>query len=1495
MRVGNKLKTRRILSKSLKIILKSLGGVFLLLYILVALLNSSLVQSFTAAKLAEYFSKEWKTKLSIGGLEIRPLLTVSLKDVYLETPEGKLVGDIGFVRASLRSFTLPSRFGVSSVELRDATYVVATQNGKINLAFIIDYFKSDKPKEPKPKKEPFVLEVDRLKMKNVNFHLDLYDNPTPVPEFGVAVNHMNFKNINALIEDIEVIGDSIVADFRRFETWERSGQRIKDLSGGFVVSPSGIRCHNLHLKTDDSDLNLQAEIQTSDWKTYSHFIDSAYCRLTVGKSSVVSMKDATYWAPMLKGFDQTVNLYTKIEGTVADARCEFLQMQTSNTTLSLSGSVKGLPNIDSTVFDVALYDLKTSAPDFNSFEMGEMLSMVKLPSMLDGLGEVQMTANFNGLIDCFTADAQIATEIGDVNLVAHSNKDPKTAKTSYDCALQSDEFNLGGLLGFDMLGSTALDINAMAVPAGLNELIASVEGDLRNLNFNGNRYNSVGLNAKMEKGEVKAELAIIDEAVVMNLDCEGDLLNEQTARLYVDINDANLQKINFFTFSDTTAEVSTSLYARVHKFNLDSMNAFVDFKDTKIKTSDTLLGIEYLNLRVRNDSAGNHIRFKSDLVDANVNGKYQIIGLADDVSRLVSHFMPDLSLISSSAVATPRTDSVYLPLNVSSQADFDVKVKDIGTISRLFDLDMALYGPLDLVGKLNPRDILSAELNCEAFGLGGIRFEGIGLSTQADSSLFTLMVGLERLQLSDSFAIETPKVSVKLSDNELGVLATFGNDSKETIGGRLDLQTYLTNTGLQASFNDSYVSLAGDRIGFNDNHLINYYDGRLGLMNFALVKGKENIVINGEVSDRAEDKLSVTFKNLDIADFNPILGKMGLNLQGEMNDRVVLRSVLKDMTLTSNIRIDDLVINGVNLGNAKIGVNNMGSPKDFAADISMVYSPQGAKQRIPLSIKGRVSPYEKEDNLDLKVKMEEFDLRLIESYLSSFTSYLRGSLSTEELAVRGKFTQPHILGSLQFKDAAMQIDMLNTVYSINDRLYVEDNVISLRDFVLKDVEKNKITINGTVTHENFSNFALNLKAKADKLKILDTDQSPDQMYYGTAYASADVNLTGDLSFLNIEVAATTERGTSLTVPISSKISANESSYITFASKQEIQTAKQISKTPKEESGLGYRVVVDLNVNPIAEILVPLDFNLLKGDLSAAGRGDLRIEVSSESDVSMLGTVTVDNGLFKMSLMDMMTKAFVIEQGGTLAWSGAPSDGVIDLQAIYKTKASLAPLLGPEFSKAVDVQSVIHLSGNLTNPQPKFDIRLPNTDANTVERVFMNIDRNDERAMLEQTASLLFIHQFYSSEGAAENSIVETGLSSAFEAAFGQISGMLTDIIRVVDVDMNYSRGADASSDRVDFNVSKDYGKIVVNANAGFSGRNETETAQADAIIGDAYVEYKMTDNFRLRVFNRSNADDFTKYNIAPYTQGVGLFYQRQYDKFKDIFIRKRKQENKDTE
>jgi hypothetical protein len=53
------------------------------------------------------------------------------------------------------------------------------------------------------------------------------------------------------------------------------------------------------------------------------------------------------------------------------------------------------------------------------------------------------------------------------------------------------------------------------------------------------------------------------------------------------------------------------------------------------------------------------------------------------------------------------------------------------------------------------------------------------------------------------------------------------------------------------------------------------------------------------------------------------------------------------------------------------------------------------------------------------------------------------------------------------------------------------------------------------------------------------------------------------------------------------------------------------------------------------------------------------------------------------------------------------------------------------------------------------------------------------------------------------------------------------------------------------------------------------------------VEVKITDKVKLSVFNRSNQNDYLS-NNAPYTQGVGVFYRREFNTFKELFQRKKK-------
>ena len=116
------------------------------------------------------------------------------------------------------------------------------------------------------------------------------------------------------------------------------------------------------------------------------------------------------------------------------------------------------------------------------------------------------------------------------------------------------------------------------------------------------------------------------------------------------------------------------------------------------------------------------------------------------------------------------------------------------------------------------------------------------------------------------------------------------------------------------------------------------------------------------------------------------------------------------------------------------------------------------------------------------------------------------------------------------------------------------------------------------------------------------------------------------------------------------------------------------------------------------------------------------------------------------------------------------------------------------------------------------------------------------------------------------------------------------MIKIVDIDLNYTSSASgtATSDQVNAAFSKSIGKWRAELNTSFGGTSQSATTNdGSQIIGDASLKYKYNDNLDFEVFNHSNANDFTKYNISPYTQGARVTYKKEYEKLTDIFRRKK--------
>lgn len=1480
---------KRYFKKTSKVIGYCLLTAFMVVYLFMALLNTSIVQSILAAKVSDFFSKEWKTELRIGALSINVFDGIKIKDVYLESQKGDTIlyaDDI-----SVKIYSLPSSSGIkiSSVSLETATFNIEVGEKGLNFQFILDYFASDKPKTPSDK--PFILNVYRVKLKDANFSLKLIDDTDVYPPNLVAINNMRFRNINADLQNLLLIDDSINVKVNRFSAKEASGFEIKSISGEFVASSKGMVAKNARIRTPNSDLYADGQMKTSSWDTYGEVIDSVYFEGELKKGSYIGMKDATYWAETLKGFEQKADVVAKFNGTISDMYCDNLEITTGKETyLKLKGRVKGLPDIDNTIFDIFAEEIQSSYADYHSMKLGDLLESLTIPLMVSNLGRVNLKGSFIGLISEFNAIAEINTEIGNLDLIASSIT--KGNFTTYSADLLTKEFNAGTLLDIPWLGTTQLIAKAKVTGTSLDDLRGSLTASLNNVYLKGNNYDSIFVDGEIENKEITAQLYVQDGKAKLIASADYSIKDQQS--LYLDASFENIDpyKLNLFQFADSTTIVSGKIIADIKNLDIKNLTGTLSIQDLKFvmdEKKDFIL--KRFNAQMSTSAEANSLAIYSDIFDLSMVGKYDFADFGKDITWIIKTYIPDFSFLSPEVgdLAIEEIDDNY---QIKSKLNFSATLKDANPIFLLFAPSVSLSNNTIIEGSLNTIDKLKLSFRTNRIGIGSIIFNDIKLNAKVvNNDLFTSVLS-SKFMVTDSLMIRNVVLDVISNAKKFDLALNFADERIENrTKGSINFKSIFTNNSIEGSFENSQFEVLGSEIVINNNNVIGFDGKQLAILNFSLGNLNEFITINGIASDKSKDEMRIDFKNVDLSTFNPFLKSSGIQLGGRINENVTFKSLFNKPSLVSNLIIDSLSFNENFLGIADLKISNTLKNDEFLVDIKLLYRGKEGNQNIPLSVKGFIYPQSKTNNLNLNLSLKNFNLNVIEPFLNSFSSEAEGFISGQDIKIKGLFTSPDILGTLKVNDGALKIDMINTKYYFSDSLTIKNNKFILNKFVLRDTEKNKLVIDGTVTHDKFEDFLINLIVTADKVKILDTRFSVDQMYYGEAYASARASIMGDLSTLKIDVKARTERGTNVYLPISSKTSVSKNSFIRFVdfNKEKEDTISKRLKVAEKEMDLS--IHIDLTVTPDAVIGMPMNFNQIGGDLKASGSGDLKMDINSKGKFNMYGLVNIESGTFGLTIMNVIEKTFMLEKGGTIQFNGDPTNAYLNVSAVYKTKASLSPILGKEYMKQVDVQSVINLSGKLMNPVPTFDIRLPNTDQQTVEDLFMYIDRNDEKQMLEQTVSLLVTRQFYAPSSSVEGNIGGPNIaSSAFDVAFGQISGMLANMITFVDVGVNYTPGSEAVTDQFDVNISKNIGRWELESTSAFGGKT-TQAQESSSFMLDLNAEYKITDNFRFKVFNKSNADDFTKYNISPYTQGVGIIYKKEYEHFADIF-KSRKQRNK---
>lgn len=1446
------------MKRAWKIVRRVTLGLLLTVYVAVALLNYSVVQSYLGTAASQRLTREWGGTVKIGALHFMPWDHLVLNDLLLVAPDNDTILRAERLSVHFKKFPYSkNHLSLDRVYMRNGYYhlVLTEVPGeplpRINLQYIFDHYGTAEPLEP----VTFTVDVGSLTLNHVHYKMDLPEIPEMTFDVGVKIAHMEFVDIVSRVKDIHVVNDDVTCRLEKMTALERSGFAVEQVEGKVHVGPEDITVTDFELRTPRSTVRADVSMRYHGWMGVD-YCDAVQHDIRLKEGTSVALCDAAHWAPWLWGAESQVAAEGHLQGTINEMLTELSLRWGSRSGLMVAGRLHDITLPDSATVDVDIERLWTNTDDLEPLFTLLQLDLQRLP-LLKQLDHIDLGGRLRGgLHTLTTANVNIASGLGDLHADALLSPLP-SGGMRFNAEMGSSGLTLTPLQS-DYLSHTGFALSAAGSVGDLKALKsyhATLDGQLLNSVVRGQRLAPVDLTCRLEGGKGELTLESTDSLATMTLQGQFDMTDSvKQARCHLDIQRLNTLALQLLP--EKYGQLKTSAELRYEGQDLERMQGTLALRGTQLGA----LTVERLTVNVDADEGYKELRLQSDPVDLTVDGRFDYGDFPLMARQVAGELLPtDLFAVDSLTEA----DREKLK---RSNLRLHLQWKDDGRCLRAVNKELMVAQNTRLTGSYNNTERLKLVLRSDSIRLGTAVLNDVGLDGRRESEGYVVRLlaqevnlgSVELLQRADMQLTRAPESTLLELDWGYPDASSQGDVALRMREGYIDVVKPHFSIGgtpwelliktLRLTHDNGHIAVEGDGIRVHSDRQ----------------SMEAQLSLQGEPGDVVE----LTFGHFGLAGLADILlQESPVTVDGDINGRFSLYGLNETPYFNANLRIDSCVVNRQTLGEVRLRSN-------WNAELNILNLELEGEQ---LGANGWVALGSKEPEMNFNVDFDRFELALVSPLLSSFSSRFEGQLHGN-FDVTGTTSRPVIVGEAFVEGGALQVDMTGVTYFFDDSVQFTNKRVKLNQFRLRDPRGNAAYINGAIDYEDLSEVQLNLGLRTDNLLVLDRRGGDD--FYGTALASAVGTVRGPLDALTVNVSARTMPGCILTVPVNDQRQVKSQNYIHFVSDQPVYEER--TAEPRKEQKM--KVDVDLAITPDVQLNLPMDFSELGVKISANGNGDLHLSLAGSDEPQVLGSYEFTSGTMKFSAISLISKEFAIESGSSLNFQGSLPDARFDLQAVYSQRVNLSTLTGGMTDmggtqKYIQVENVIAVAGTLQDPTLNFDIRLPNADASVEEEVFAFIDRNSERDMLNQTLSLLAMGHFYNANNTntANGNIATSGSISALNSILSDMTG--------IDIGVDYKMGNELTKDQVDVNISKDWGRWYLESTLGYGGENrELESSVMNSAVIDALVGYRLSPLVHLYAYNRTNTNDYTRMDL-PYKQGVGLKLTKDFDRWGDLFKR----------
>lgn len=1478
----------------IKIFRKIVIGILLIVAILpigayIALQNPSL-QTWVAREATNVLSGKLNTEVSIGRVYYVFFNKLILNDVHvLYNKKDTLINCKKLSVSFSAKHLISGKFRFKKVQLYDGVFNMLIEDGKSsNLARV---FRLSGKKNPEDT-TAFRLDLVANEIKLTNFRFTYKSPFSSTSDHGkdfIDFSDLSLSDINAEIKHVRYDKDTLMADINYIRFAEKSGFTVKNMNTHLKLSPNEARFDDLYLFDGNTELKANHfSMHYKSMRDFKEFTRKVFMEMDLDNSY---LNFITLWkfAPSLT--DNRLSFYATglISGTIANLSTKGLKV-TSESGLSyidLDARISGLPRSAETMAFIDINNCTTT-----SLDIARIISTIKSSKPIKAIESLSPLVKYNfkgrlaGLLNDFVANGNLTSNIGNVYVDMLLRQNKKEKGMDLQGKLRTENFNVGLLINNKSIGKLTQSSTMSALlrdenSGGSKFYIDSVS--IKELEFNNYPFRNINATGSYVNDIFNGKIICHDPNLdflfqgIFGLsakkdsyyDFYADIAYADLAALKIDKRD-NISVVSFKTLANFTQSLKGDIIGVINVKSLDFKNSKGDYS------------IGDISIQSASNQSDFTISLKSSFAEATYSG-------SDFLTKFIDKILNTTVYKHASALLQKKDGYTYD--DKPKKYKLNVSFYDSRAISELIMPGFFISANSTLMAEVDEQNQLGIELKSNRIAFRQNYASNLLLKVRStDSGLLSSIV-------SDKFVftgtnLDSSKIDITAKDNNVGVAINFSNK-----GEMQNLLNFSSNIVISRSVDKRTphfgITINPSRLVFNNQEWsfaksdIHVQDSTYDFNNFRLFNKDQELFIDGKISDNIRDSLNIRLKNFDIAPVNLFIHKP-FNLGGNFSGVASIVDVYNNPQL-----LIDLKGKGVKAVEKEVGDLLILSKWDNYNRHFNVSVKSYLGENTPLDVTGTYKP--KDGSVDLKAKLDNMLVAYFEPFLSDIVSQTSGGV-TGDLHLTGNLKKLSLTSkNAVANDVGFTVNFTKVGYTINGPLLVSEKGLRANNVIIKDRFGNTGQVNGGIYYDHFYNLGFNTSINFSNLESLNTKESDNASFYGSAFGTGSIDITGSIQKIMMDINATSNRGTVIHIPLQSTSEASGSDLLRFVEPPKVKILNEygfmeVNNEQKTKKSSELDVKLKINITSDAAMMIEIDKSV--GDIiTGYGTGLVSLEINPSKDIfSIYGDYLIDRGHYKFVLQGLFNRDFTIHQGGNIGFNGDIYRTNLNLTASYRAKASINTLISDTSSvgNRRNVDCLIKMSGPLLNPNLSFGIDIPDLDPITKSRVDAALNTEDK--VIKQVMSILVSGSFIPD---IQSSIVNNSTllySNATEILSNQINKIFTQLAIPLDLSFNYQPGQNGR-DIFDAAVSAQLfnNKVIVNGNIGSSKYLNKQ----GSVVGDIDVEIKLDEKgrFRAKAFSHS-ADQFSNYLDYSQRSGLGLVYQEEFNSFREllnsIFMSKRK-------